>query len=102
MKFMRLLMFGTVTLMALVRRIQSNHFNSMRPRSSSPVLRGAGLLFFGPTTGNLDSATGEPIMMLLGETQQSLGMAIVMVTHQRQLAQRFADRHCRRSEWQID
>jgi len=66
------------------------------------VLGGAGLLFFGPTTGNLDSATGEPIMMLLGETQQSLGMALVMVTHQRQLVQRFADRHCRRSGWQID
>jgi hypothetical protein len=87
---------------ALVRRIQSNHFISMRPRSSSPVLGKAGLLFFGPTIGNLDSATGEPIMMLLGETQQSLGMAIVRVTHQRQLARHFADQHCRRSGWQID
>lgn len=43
-------------------------------------------------TGNLDSATGESIMVLLREIQQSLGMTIVMVTHERPLAERFADR----------
>ena len=43
-------------------------------------------------TGNLDSATGEAILTLLREIQTNLGMTIVMVTHERHLAERFADR----------
>jgi putative ABC transport system ATP-binding protein len=43
-------------------------------------------------TGNLDSATGETILSLLRELQTQLGMTIVMVTHERPLAERFADR----------
>ncbi len=43
-------------------------------------------------TGNLDSATGEGIMLLLKHFNQSMGMTIVMVTHERPLAERFADR----------
>ncbi|MHB8526797.1 MAG: ABC transporter ATP-binding protein [Candidatus Acidiferrales bacterium] len=43
-------------------------------------------------TGNLDSATGEEIMLLLKNFNQSMGMTIVMVTHERPLAERFADR----------
>jgi len=43
-------------------------------------------------TGNLDSATGEAILGLLRDLQQQLGMTIVMVTHERPLAERFADR----------
>ena len=43
-------------------------------------------------TGNLDSATGESILALLRELQRTLGMTILMVTHERPLAERFADR----------
>jgi len=43
-------------------------------------------------TGNLDSATGEAILNLLRELQSQLGMTIVMVTHERPLAEAFADR----------
>jgi putative ABC transport system ATP-binding protein len=43
-------------------------------------------------TGNLDSSTGEAILALLRELQVQLGMTIVMVTHERPLAERFADR----------
>jgi putative ABC transport system ATP-binding protein len=43
-------------------------------------------------TGNLDSATGESILTLLRELQRTMGMTIVMVTHERPLAERFADR----------
>jgi putative ABC transport system ATP-binding protein len=50
------------------------------------------LLFADEPTGNLDSATGESIMLLLKEIQQKLGVTIVMVTHERPLAERFADR----------
>jgi len=50
------------------------------------------ILFADEPTGNLDSATGESIMLLLKEIQQKLGMTIVMVTHERPLAERFAGR----------
>jgi len=43
-------------------------------------------------TGNLDSTTGEAILTLLRELQTHLEMTIVMVTHERPLAERFADR----------
>ena len=43
-------------------------------------------------TGNLDSATGEAILSLLRELRSQLGMTIVMVTHERPLAEAFADR----------
>ncbi|MGA7089273.1 MAG: ABC transporter ATP-binding protein [Candidatus Acidiferrales bacterium] len=50
------------------------------------------ILFADEPTGNLDSATGEQIMQLLREIQESLGMTIIMVTHERPLAERFANR----------
>jgi putative ABC transport system ATP-binding protein len=43
-------------------------------------------------TGNLDSATGDAILHLLREINDSLGMTIVMVTHDRDRAARFAHR----------
>lgn len=43
-------------------------------------------------TGNLDSTTGETILGLLRDLQNTMGMTIVMVTHERPLAERFADR----------
>src|SRR6202142_3862956 len=43
-------------------------------------------------TGNLDSATGDEIMNLLREINESLGMTIVMVTHEQPRAERFAHR----------
>jgi putative ABC transport system ATP-binding protein len=43
-------------------------------------------------TGNLDSVTGATILTLLRDLQTSMGMTIIMVTHERPLAERFADR----------
>jgi putative ABC transport system ATP-binding protein len=43
-------------------------------------------------TGNLDSRTGEEILNFIREFNQSLQMTVVMVTHERPLAERFAHR----------
>lgn len=43
-------------------------------------------------TGNLDSVTGEEVMLLLKSFNRELGMTVVMVTHEHPLAGRFAHR----------
>jgi putative ABC transport system ATP-binding protein len=43
-------------------------------------------------TGNLDSKTGKEIMNLITELNKSLEMTVIMVTHERALADRYADR----------
>ena len=50
------------------------------------------LLLADEPTGNLDSRTGTEIMNFIREFNQSLGMTIVMVTHERALAERYAQR----------
>jgi putative ABC transport system ATP-binding protein len=43
-------------------------------------------------TGNLDSVTGDSIMRLLQEINQTLQMTVVMVTHDRPRAEKFTQR----------
>jgi len=50
------------------------------------------LLLADEPTGNLDSRTGEDILNLIRDVSLSMGMTVVMVTHERPLAERFAQR----------
>jgi putative ABC transport system ATP-binding protein len=46
------------------------------------------LLLADEPTGNLDTATGEEIMSLLERIQAERGMALVVITHEREIARR--------------
>src|SRR5580692_10515305 len=50
------------------------------------------LLLADEPTGNLDSHTGTEIMTMIRDLNQQFGMTIVMVTHERALAERYAQR----------
>jgi ABC-type lipoprotein export system ATPase subunit len=58
------------------------------------------ILFADEPTGNLDSATGEAIMGILNKLHQEQGVAILMVTHEAELA-KTADRLIRMHDGEI-
>ena len=56
------------------------------------LANGPSVLLADEPTGNLDSHTGEDVLGLIRDLSLSLGLTVVMVTHERALAERFAQR----------
>jgi ABC-type lipoprotein export system ATPase subunit len=50
------------------------------------------LLLADEPTGNLDSRNGSEIMKLIREFNETMGMTVILVTHERSLAERYARR----------
>lgn len=58
------------------------------------VVAEPGILFADEPTGNLDHENGESLMELLFELYREREMALVMVTHNAEIAGRFAEKIC--------
>jgi len=56
------------------------------------LVNGPRILLADEPTGNLDSNTGTEVMDLIRSLNQSLGMTVVLVTHEQALAAKYADR----------
>ena len=63
-----------------------------RAALASALINKPQLLLADEPTGNLDSHTGTEIMDMVREFNRDLGMTVVMVTHERALAERYAQR----------